>query len=326
MSAPFLTEEQVRQVIGPDEALVAVRKGFIQLARGQAIVPAAMGFEVGSERGEVHVKAAYLHDTPYYSVKIASGFYANAARGLPVSDGLIAVFDAHTGQLGAMLLDNGYLTELRTAAAGALAADLLARRDARNVAIIGSGSQARYQLDALRRVREIGQVRVYGRSPDGVQAYAHEMSERFNLNMVPAESVRDAVKDADIVVTTTPSRAPLVEAQWIKAGTLLIAVESDGPGKQELDSLLLDKADKLIVDHRQQCLLYGEVQHILSRGDAECRIHAELGEVAAALEQGRSHDDEIIVADLTGVGVQDAAVANHVLNRAIEIGLLSGST
>ena len=155
----------------------------------------------------MHVKGAHLHGSPFFSIKEAAGFYGNARKGLPVGSGLVLVFDATTGLLRMILLDNGYLTELRTGAAGALAADLLARRDVETIGIIGSGGQARYQLEALLGVRRPRRVLVYGRSAPSVAAYAREMSARLGLAVSPVASARDAVIDSDVIITTTPSRS-----------------------------------------------------------------------------------------------------------------------
>src|SRR5262245_33657892 len=153
MQILVLRETQIRGLIGPARALDAVRDAFARLGRGEATLPGVIGFDLPERGGEVHVKGAWLHGTPYYSIKEAAGFSANLARGLPLGSGLMLVFEADTGFLRAILFDNGFLTELRTGAAGALAADLLARRDVRRVGILGAGSQARYQLEALLGVR-----------------------------------------------------------------------------------------------------------------------------------------------------------------------------
>ena len=317
-----LREADIRRLMGPREALPAVRDAFARLARGEATLPGVIGLDIPEHQGEVHVKGAYLHGARYYSIKEAAGFYANAARKLPVSSGLVLVFDAATGFPAALLLDNGYLTELRTGAAGALAADLLARREAETVAIVGTGSQARYQLEALLEVRRPRRVLAHGRSRDRASAYAREMADRFGVTVEVAASVREAVEPADLVVTTTPSREPLVRAEWLRAGTHVTAVGSDGSAKQELDTAVLARADKVVADSLSQCLRLGEIHHAVAEGVIRAEdVYAELGEIAAGLKQGRTSDAEVTVADLTGVGVQDAAVAEAVTSAAIRAGI-----
>jgi len=299
-----------------------VRDAFVALARGEATLPGVIGFDVPAHRGEVHVKGAYLHGQPFYSIKEAAGFYANAEQGVPVGSGLVLVFDATTGLLAAVLFDNGYLTELRTGAAGALAADLLARRRVRKAAVVGAGSQARFQAEALMLVRRPESIAVFARTPARAAAYAREMEGRLGIPIAVAASAQSAVEGADIVITTTPSRAPIVRADWLAPGVHVTAVGSDGPEKQELEAAVLARADKVVVDRLDQCLHLGELHHAVRAGMlAAGDVWAELGEVAAGSKPGRESDDEITVADLTGVGIQDAAVANVVVAEAMRRGV-----
>ncbi|HXV33032.1 MAG TPA: hypothetical protein VD769_03395 [Gaiellaceae bacterium] len=306
---------------GPAEALAAVRAAFVALARGEVTLPGVIGLELPEAEGEVHVKGAYLHGSPTYSFKVASGFYRNPERGLPVGSGLVLAFSAETGQLAAVLFDNGYLTELRTGAAGALAADLLARPRVRKAAFVGVGGQARYQLEALAGVRTPEVVAAWGRDRAKAEAYAAEMRGRLGLAVEAAASVREAVEGADVVVTTTPSREPLVRAEWLAPGAHVTAVGSDMPEKQELDAAVLARADKVVADRLEACLENGEIHRAVAAGAITAEnVHAELGQIAAGERPGRESEDEITVADLTGVGVQDAALAALVVAAAVERG------
>jgi ornithine cyclodeaminase len=312
-----LKEPVLRQVVTPAAALDAVRAAFAKLARGEAILPGVIGLDIPESQGEVHVKGAHLRGTPYFSIKEAGGFYTNPQRNLPVGSGLILVFDAQTGFPSALLFDNAFLTELRTASAGALCAQLLARPLVKRLAMIGCGSQARYQLESLLLVRRPEEVLVWGRRGDAAQAYAREMSEKHGLVVRAVESAREAVEGASLVVTVTPSREPIVMADWIAPGCHVTAVGSDGPDKIELDPALFAKADKVVADRLEQCLRLGEIHHAVERGSFQPeRLHAELGEIAAGLKPGRVESDEITVADLTGVGIQDAAVSNLAVEEA----------
>ena len=294
-----------------------MRQAFVALARGDVTLPGVIGLELPEAGGEVHVKGAFLHGAPTYSFKVASGFYRNPERGLPVGAGLVLAFSAETGQLAAVLFDNGYLTELRTGAAGALAADLLARRRIGKVAMVGVGGQARYQLEALAGVRTPEVVAAWGRDPAKAEAYATEMRERLGLAVEAAPSLREAVQGADVVVTTTPAREPLVRAEWLAPGAHVTAVGSDMPEKQELDAAVLARADKVVADRLEACLQNGEIHRAVAAGAITAGdVHAELGQIAAGNRPGRESDDEITVADLTGVGVQDAALAAFVVTQA----------
>jgi len=317
-----LFEREIRGLIGPNEARPVVRDAFAKLARGEAILPGVINLDIPESRAEVHVKGAHLRATPFFSIKVASGSYDNPARGLPVGSGMFLVFDATTGFPRAVLFDNGYLTELRTGAAGAVAADLLARMDIERVGIVGVGSQARYQLEALLGVRTPERVIAYGRSEPKAIAYAKEMEERHGVQVLPAKTVEQAVRGSDVVVTVTPSKEPLVRAEWVLPGMHITAVGSDGPDKQELDVGVLAKADKVVADRLDQCLRLGEIHHAVEAGVlTRDRVYAELGAIVAGSKPGRERDEEITVADLTGVGVQDAAVANVVVDEALRRGL-----
>lgn len=312
-----LDEAQIRDLAAGVDALASVREAFVRLARGEVEQPDVLSLELREQRGEVHAKGAYIHGAPYYSIKVASGFYDNPALGLPVVAGAVWVFDARTGRPRAILLDNGYLTDVRTAAAGALAADLLARPDADVATIVGAGGQARHQLRALAEVRTLREVLVWGRDHEAATRCASELAESTGLAVRACRELEDAVRAAGIVVTVTPSRAPLVHADWVAPGTHLTAVGSDLPGKLELEPALLAQA-RVVADRLSQCREQGEIAAAVAAGaitidDVAC----ELGEVAAGLAPGRTSEAEITVADLTGVGALDAAMATSVVERAI---------
>jgi ornithine cyclodeaminase/alanine dehydrogenase-like protein (mu-crystallin family) len=299
-----LLESEIRNIIGPPEALRSVRQGFVKLARGEASLPGVIGFHLPGG-GEVHVKGAHLHGSRFFCVKEAGGFPENAAKGLPTSNGMVQVFDAQTGELRGLLFDNGYLTDLRTAAAGALAADVLARPGVVQAGILGTGTQARYQLDALLGVRQPGRVVVWGRNEDKARAFARDLGSRYNW--LPVEVARNV----------SHATQPLVREDWVFKGTHITAVGSDAPEKCELMGQVLAKADKVVADRLDQCLALGEIHHAVEGGYITAAdVHGELGELLDGRKPGRETDDEITVADLTGVGVQDAAVADFVMEEA----------
>jgi ornithine cyclodeaminase len=321
MQVRVVSESAVRELVRPADAVAAVRQALIQLARGEAVMPAPSEMDLAQARGDMHVKGAYLAGAPYFSYKAASGFYDNPRRGLPVNAGLVLVFDAQTGFPSAILFDNGYLTDVRTGAAGAVAADLLARPAVGRVAILGSGVQARRQLEMLLQVRSPERVSVWARRPEQAAAYAREMTEALGVPVTPASSAREAVDGADIVVTTTPSREPLVSADWLGSGQHVTAVGADLPAKQELDPRLFARADKVVVDSVAQAIHSGDTHHAIEAGQlTRDGIHAELGEIAAGTRPGRESDAELTIADLTGLGVQDAAMANLVAARLADSG------
>ena len=324
MQVHLLTEPEIRSLITSGEALEAAREAFAKFGRGEVVLPEVMFLDIKEHEGEVHGKGAFIQGSPYFCVKVASGFYRNPERGLPVSSGAVWVFDATTGFLHSILFDNGYLTELRTGAAGALATDLLARRDVHQLGIIGCGAQARYQLEAHLGVRKPERVVVFCPTRSHAALYADEMSSAYGVRVVLADDPEDAVRGSDVVVTTTPSHTPVVKDEWVEPGTHLTAIGSDVPDKQELDERILGRA-KVVADSLRQCLTQGEIHHAIEKGVIDSDgVYGELGEVAAGIKPGRTDDAEITVADLTGVGVLDAAAARVVVAKAEREG--TGST
>ena len=321
MRVRILDEAETRRLIGPREAIAECRVAFAKLARGEVEQPDVLAIEVPEHRGEVHAKGAYLHGAPTFSIKVATGFYDNPQNGLPVTSGAVWVFDSRTGFARTLILDNGFLTELRTGAAGAIAADLLARRSVRTVGVIGAGAQARYQLEAFLEVRSPRQVLVWSRTPSRAADYAAEVGRRFERSVSVAPSAEALVGESDVVITTTPAEDPIVLADWVRPGTHVTAMGSDMPRKRELDPRLLARA-KVVADRLSQCLTQGEIHHAVAAGVMTPeQIYAELGEIAADQKPGRTSEDEVTVADLTGVGALDAAVAGYVAERAEAEGL-----
>jgi ornithine cyclodeaminase len=308
----IVEEWELRERIGEEQALAAVERAFRALAEDRVVQPAPMGFDFDEANGEVHVKGAYLKGSPIFAVKVASGFYRNPGRGLPMSSGLVLVFDAATGFPLLLLQDNAYLTELRTAAAGALATRLLAPDRIETMAMVGTGSQARYQLRAIARVKRPERVKAWSPNPEHRTRYAEEMTGALGIHVSSVSSVKEALEDADLIVTVTPARNPIVEPPWVKPGATLLAVGSDGPDKQELEVGVLERADKIVADKLSQCAKLGEIHHALEAGRlTEEDVYGELGDIVTGRLPGRE-GDELIVCDLTGVGAQDAALAEVV--------------
>lgn len=322
----LLREADIRALLDPAACLAAVEAAFAAYSTGKAELPAVIQLDVPEARGEIHVKAGHLHGGAQYVVKIASGFPGNAARGLPANGGMVLAFDARTGLPAAILLDNGYITDLRTGIAGAVAAKHLGRADAAVVAVLGAGAQARHQVRALALVRPVTSVRIWGRRVEMARACADELAAdpalRGRCRITAVASAEAAVAGADIVVTATASREPLLRAAWLAPGMHVTAVGSDQADKQELEPECLARADRLVADSRPQCLRLGEIHHAVAAGLLkEEAIDAELGEIVAGLRPGRQEPSEITICDLTGIGVQDVAAAHVVLERAAASGL-----
>jgi ornithine cyclodeaminase/alanine dehydrogenase-like protein (mu-crystallin family) len=312
----ILREADVRAALDMASCIEACRDGFLAYSAGRAELPGVIHLEVPETRGEIHVKAGHLHGAPFYAVKAASGFSAQD----PVTiDGLVVVFDARDGSPAAILLDGGFVTDQRTGAAGGVAAGRLAGARVETVAVIGTGIQARKQVEALRVVRPgFGEVRVWGRDGDRAARCAGDLHALVGeeCSVAVARSVREAVDGAQVVVTCTAAREPLVHGSWLAPGAHVTALGSDGEGKQELDPEILRAADVLAVDSLEQCTRLGELQHAPDQASRA----VELGTLIAGGAEGRTGDDQLTVCDLTGVGVQDVAAANVVMARAGEAG------
>ena len=309
----ILEEAALREVITPAVAVDVIRAAFKADGGRLTHVPPVINLDIPNARGEFHIKTAYIEGIPHIAVKVASGFYDNPPKGLPSGSGLMAVFDAATGLPSALLLDNGFLTDIRTGAAGAVAAEHLAPQQVNTVGVIGSGLQARYQVRCLRIVRPFTRLIAWSPTRARLETYCADM-EREGCVVTAALNPEDVCKAADVLITTTPSRQPLVRAEWLREGMHVTAVGSDSPGKQELEAGCLGRADLVVTDRTSQCAAFGELKHAVDAGLLGAdRIHGELGELVAGAKPGRTGKDQITIADLTGVGFQDTAIASAAL-------------
>ena len=311
----ILNETEIRSLVDAAAARTVVADAFRALHRGEATLPPPVSVGFRSPNGLAHIKAGHLHRDTVWTVKVATDFETSDG-GSMTHDGVMLVISAVDGALACVLLDNGYLTNLRTGAAGAVAADLLARDDAATAAIVGAGNQARFQLEALLQVRPIASVRVAARNRARAQEFVSEVEERWRLRAQLCETVEEAVRGADVVVTTTASEAPLLQAAWLENGVHVTAVGSDEPTKQELATDVLARADVVAVDDQSQAARLGELHHALDDGSVDPADVVTIGELLDEARPGRREPDDVTVADLTGVGVQDAAIAALVMRAA----------
>ncbi|HWJ87077.1 MAG TPA: ectoine utilization protein EutC [Pelagibacterium sp.] len=318
----ILTEADLRQLVPLDrDAVACIEDAFAALAGGKVVMPPILRLDMPEANGEVDVKTAYVPGLDSFAIKISPGFFDNPKIGLPSTNGLMVVLSARTGLVEALLLDNGYLTDVRTAAAGAVAAKHLARADAHTVALIGAGVQARMQLEALTLVRPLTSVRIWARDKSKAEALANAVAQDFGLAALVADTAEEAVRGADIVVTTTPATTPLISADWIGPGTHVTTMGSDAEHKNEIDPALVTRAGLYVADSLHQTRRLGELHHAIAKGLVEVdRPFPELGAVIAGSAAGRTSDEQISFADLTGTGVQDTAIAVLARTRAAKAG------
>lgn len=310
--ARLFTRSDVRRLLPLSDCIGAVETAFRRSAAADDPPPRLLGLPVAG--GGFHVKAAVMG--PRFAAKLNANFPRNPGRaGLPSIQGVVVLSDAADGRVLA-IMDSIEITILRTAAATALAARHLARHDARVATVCGCGAQGAAQLAAVVATRSLTQVFAYDRDHATAVRFARERAKALGIGVEPTRDLAAAARRSDIVVTCTPSRAPLIGPADIRPGTFIAAVGADSEDKQELDPALL-VGTKVIVDSLEQCATIGELHHALAAGlltrDA---VHAELGQVIAGLRAGRTSTEEITVFDSTGTALQDVAAAAMVYERA----------
>jgi len=322
MDTLLLPEEDVKKLVSMDEAISAVESAFRDKALGNVQMPPKVYLLYGS--GDLRVMPCYIRTGEISSVKIVNSHPRNPEKGLPTVMAMIVLVNPETGFPKAVM-GGTWITGIRTGAAGAVAAKYLARKNSRIAAFIGAGTQARMQLLGITRVlQSIREVRVFDIKSEAAKAFIQFIEDHgaAGLSLIPASSVREAIEDADIIITTTPSRKPVVMSEWISDGVHLNCIGADAPGKQELDPMILKRASKIVVDDVEQAIHSGEINVPLSEGIiGVSSIYGELGEIVAGLKKGRESDDEITIFSSTGLAIQDAAVANIVYENALKKGV-----
>ena len=309
--------EEIEAVLDRIDLMPAIEAGFIAYSEGRAVVPPVGELILEDPPGEVHIKYGYLKGDEYYVIKVASGFYGNAALGLPTGDGLMMLFNQRTGEPVGVLLDHARLTDVRTAVAGALAARELAPPGVERIGVVGTGVQARLQVRHLAAVVPCRRLMVWGRRQEGLAAYRRDM-ESDGYEVMTTLDAAEIGPACQLIVTATPSTEPLIFLDQIGAGTHITAVGSDTVGKQELDAAILGRADRVVVDSVSQCQERGELAQALAAGLVSSDQVVELGSVLAGSVPGRTDAGQITIADLTGLAVQDVQAAKAVMESVTE--------
>jgi len=310
----IITLDQIKKILPSIDIIPQIEKGFQAYSEGRVIVP-PIG-EMILDKGEVHIKYGYVKEDEYYVIKVASGFYDNPGIGLPSSDGLMLLYRQETGELVSILLDEGYLTNIRTAVAGAIVAKYMAPSKVNKIGIVGAGTQGRLQLFYLKNVVDCRQVLIWGMNQEEVDAYKSDMEiEGFHIETTLETS--EILKQCNMVVTTTPAKSPILSSKDVRKGTHITAVGSDTPEKQEVDSRILRDSDIVVADSIEQCLVRGEIYKALEAGDMTKEKLLELGNVISGTIEGRTSDQQSTIADLTGVAVQDISIATAVYKAVI---------
>jgi len=311
---PLITLETIQASLTEADILDAVQGALVAQARGQVNSPPPGMLQLDDPKGECHIKYGHLDGSDTFVIKIACGFYENPKIGLSANNGMMLVFDAKTGAPVCILDDKGWLTNARTAAAGALAARAGAPPGVASVGIIGSGEQAELQAKWTCRLLGIESVVVYGRTARHVEDYAERMA-RDGFTVTIAPDIASLMKRCNLVITTTPSNAALILADDVRPGTHIVAMGADNPGKQELEAALFPRAAVIMVDDHGQCVHHGDLGHAVRGGLVPEDADIALGAVLAGDKPGRLSDDDITIVDLTGIAAEDMAVAGLVWSR-----------
>jgi ectoine utilization protein EutC len=313
----ILTEAELRSVVDLDlEVIDIVETAFAALGSGDVIMPPILSMAIPAANGEVDVKTAYIPGFEGFAIKVSPGFFDNPKLGLPSLSGLMILLSAKTGLVDALLLDNGYLTDIRTAAAGAVAARYLAPPEVETAAVFGTGVQARLQMRAAHLVRPFSKGIVWGRDRARTEACATDLQELLGIPVRAEPDGERAVGESQLVITTTPAREPIVKAAWLHPGLHITAMGSDAHGKNELEPALMAAADIYVCDRLSQCEKLGELRSAMEAGHRLKNEPTELGDIVKKRLAGRTQEHEITVCDLTGTGAQDTAIASHAVGVA----------
>jgi len=314
----FLTKivklKEIKEILKEIDPIKEIEMGFVEYSKGNVVVPPVGEMIFKNPPGDVHIKYGYIKEDRFYVIKIASGFYENIKLGLPSYSGLMLLFNQKTGELLCTLLDEGHLTNIRTAAAGAVVAKYLAPKKVKRIGIFGTGEQARLQLEYLKSHINCNEVIVWGRAQEKLDAYVQDM-ESFGFKIETTLDSADVTSTCNLIVTCTPATSPLISSDQVMKGTHITAMGSDTPEKQELDAKILQLADRIVVDSINQVLTRGESFHALEQGLISQADLLELGNVIQDKKLQRHSDDEITIADLTGVAVQDIQIAKAVWSK-----------
>jgi ornithine cyclodeaminase len=321
----LVTEPDLRRAVPLDLAAVDVTaRAFAALHAGGVVMPPVLSMALPAVHGEVDVKTAWIPGFDGFAIKVSPGFFDNPKRGLPSLNGLMILFSATTGLVLALFLDNGWLTDVRTAAAGAVAARHMAPATVETAGVLGTGVQARLQLQAAHLVRPFRRALVWGRDPAKAAATAADLAESLCIDAAPEPDPARLVAQSQLVVTTTPAREPILKADWLHPGLHITAMGSDQSEKNELDPRVLAQADLYVCDRLSQAEALGELRTALAAGLGPHGT-PELGAVVAGAVPGRPSPDAVTICDLTGTGAQDTAIATHALAacRAVGVGTLT---
>lgn len=308
----ILSLEEIKARIDLPKIIAEQEEGFRAYSEGRVNVPPVGHMAFQDPPGDYHIKYGMIEGDVVFVIKIAGGFYNNPYQyNLPAIQGLMLVMCARTGQPLYLLQDEGYLTNLRTAIAGFISAKYLAPKKVTGIGVIGTGEQARLQVEILKDITPCRHVCVLGRTSERVDQYIADMQMK-GFETYPAKDSQELAENCNLIITTTAATEPLLFSENINPGTHITAMGADSPGKQELDSKIFAKADICVVDSKNQCIDHGETSHAIKSGVVTEDMFVELGQLISTPDLARKNDEQTTLIDLTGVATQDVQIAKSI--------------
>ena len=312
----ILDKSEIKHLLDGLDLVSPIKEGFKQYSKGKCIIPPVAELLFDNPPGDVHIKYGYITDEKYYVIKIASGFPKNEKLNISNGQGMILLFDQKTGTPLITLLDDAILTDIRTAIAGQICAEMFTNK-IESIGVIGTGRQARLQVIYLKNITNCRTVNVWGRSKKKSQKYKDDLL-KFGFHVRVSKSIKELAEKSNLIITTTSSEKPILHEDDIKLGTHITAVGADTASKRELDISILNRADLIIADSISQCKVRGEISHALLKNIISSDEVIELGSILSGKRIGRTSKDQISVADLTGVAVQDLQIAKAIYEKYLK--------
>tara|TARA_S200000501_G_scaffold331625_1_gene333771 strand:- start:272 stop:1225 length:954 start_codon:yes stop_codon:yes gene_type:complete len=312
----ILNRETIENLITGVDISSLIAKGFIAYSSGQVVVPPIGELTFKDPPGDVHIKYGYIKKDKYYIIKIASGFWKNEKYGIPNGQGMMLLFNQMTGVPEALIHDEAILTDIRTAIAGQICASILSNK-IHCIGVIGTGVQARLQVEYLQSITTCRDIIVWGRNKDKVRKYTEDM-EKKGFNVFMKTNAKDVCKESNLIITTTASKEPIIFKDYLQPGTHITAVGADAIGKRELGKGVVELANIVVADSIDQCVERGEISYALLDKEIQIDEIYELGHILSRKSEGRISSEQITIADLTGVAVQDIQIATAVFESYME--------
>ncbi|MEC9415845.1 MAG: ornithine cyclodeaminase family protein [Pseudomonadota bacterium] len=315
MNPIILNWQQIEPLLKQINVFEPMKQGFIKYSQGLAEIPPVGELIMNDPPGDVHIKYGYIKGGKYYVIKIASGFSGNNELGIKPGQGMMLLFNLSTGQTEAILIDDANLTDIRTGIAGAIVSQELACNDITDALIVGTGVQARYQAKFLCDLMPIEKLYIWGRDINKANKVKDDLSE-LNVELAVSSDLSSLVRGSRLIITTTSSKEPIIQSDWIQPGTHITAVGSDTLEKCELDYKILAEADVIVADSIEQNLLRGEIHQAIKHHAINKSQLIEIGQIFDSAKKGRTSANDISIADLTGVAIQDLVIAEAVLEAS----------